>query len=45
VDGDEIQDWEALAREVRLIWDNAKDYNQEDSDIYIMAEKLEVSVA
>lgn len=43
VQKDSIQDWDALAREVRLIWDNAKQYNQEDSDIYAMAEKLEVS--
>ncbi|KIV77162.1 hypothetical protein PV11_08986 [Exophiala sideris] len=41
VESDAIQDWGALAREVRLIWDNAKDYNQEDSDIYTMAEQLE----
>ncbi|KAH0848398.1 hypothetical protein FOPE_02212 [Fonsecaea pedrosoi] len=42
VERDAIQDWDALAKEVRLIWDNAKDYNQEGSDIYLMAEKLEV---
>ncbi|EXJ67353.1 uncharacterized protein A1O5_09366 [Cladophialophora psammophila CBS 110553] len=41
VEKDAIQDWDALAKEVRLIWDNAKDYNQEESDIYLMAEKLE----
>lgn len=38
-----IQDWDSLAVEVRLIWDNAKEYNQEGSDIYMMAEKLEAS--
>ncbi|ETI25963.1 hypothetical protein G647_02740 [Cladophialophora carrionii CBS 160.54] len=36
-----VQDWDALAKEVRLIWDNAKEYNLEGSDIYLMAEKLE----
>ncbi|KIY03582.1 uncharacterized protein Z520_00273 [Fonsecaea multimorphosa CBS 102226] len=41
VETDAVQDWDALAKEVRLIWDNAKDYNQEGSDIYLMAEKLE----
>ncbi|EXJ78066.1 hypothetical protein A1O3_09227 [Capronia epimyces CBS 606.96] len=41
VEKDGVQDWDALAKEVRLIWDNAKEYNQEGSDIYIMAEKLE----
>ena len=43
VEKDSIQDWDALAKEVRLIWKNAKEYNQEGSDIYIMAEKLEVN--
>lgn len=43
VESDAIPDWDTLAKEVRLIWDNAKEYNQEGSDIYIMAEKLEVS--
>ncbi|EXJ88614.1 hypothetical protein A1O1_05544 [Capronia coronata CBS 617.96] len=41
VEKDALPDWDALAKEVRLIWDNAKEYNQEGSDIYIMAEKLE----
>jgi ATP-dependent helicase STH1/SNF2 len=43
VEKDAIQDWDTLAREVRLIWSNAKEYNTEGSDIYSMAEKLEVS--
>ena len=42
VENEIVQDWDALAKEVRLIWDNAKEYNQEGSDIYLMAEKLEV---
>ena len=37
-----VQDWDTLAKEVRLIWENAKEYNVEGSDIYLMAEKLEV---
>ncbi|KAK5195497.1 hypothetical protein LTR47_003810 [Exophiala xenobiotica] len=41
VEDDAIPDWDSLAREVRLIWDNAKEYNQEGSEIYAMAEKLE----
>lgn len=36
-----IADWNALAREVRLIWKNAKEYNEPGSDIYVMAEELE----
>lgn len=43
VENETDHDWDSLAREVRLIWDNAKEYNQEGSDIYIMAEKLEAS--
>jgi hypothetical protein len=44
VEDDAIPDWDSLAREVRLIWDNAKEYNQEGSEIYTMAEKLEVCI-
>jgi len=29
---------------VRLIWANAKEYNETGSDIYMMAERLEVLV-
>ncbi|RMD41597.1 hypothetical protein DV735_g3555, partial [Chaetothyriales sp. CBS 134920] len=36
-----VADWDSLAREVRLIWDNAKEYNEPGSDIYAMAEDLE----
>ncbi|RMZ79467.1 hypothetical protein DV738_g3369, partial [Chaetothyriales sp. CBS 135597] len=36
-----VADWDSLAREVRLIWDNAKEYNEPGSDIYAMAEALE----
>jgi len=42
VEKDQIKDWDTFSREMRLIWDNAKEYNQEGSDIYEMAEKLEV---
>jgi hypothetical protein len=38
-----IEDWDALAREVRLIWDNAKEYNDPSSAIYEMTESLEAS--
>ncbi|KPI36226.1 Protein polybromo-1 [Cyphellophora attinorum] len=36
-----VADWNALAREVRLIWKNAKEYNEPDSDIYAITEDLE----
>jgi hypothetical protein len=42
VESDTIQDWDTLAKEVRLIWSNAKEYNVEGSDIVLMAETLEV---
>jgi hypothetical protein len=42
VEKEAVQDWDTLAKEVRLIWENAKEYNLEGSDIYLMAEKLEV---
>ncbi|KAK5050392.1 hypothetical protein LTR84_003673 [Exophiala bonariae] len=41
VQKDSIQDWDSLAREVRLIWDNAKQFNEEQSPIYDMAEVLD----
>ena len=37
-----VTDWDHLAKEVRLIWDNAKTYNEEGSPIYEMTEALEV---
>lgn len=36
-----IADWNELAREGRLIWSNAKEYNEPGSAIYQMAEDLE----
>ena len=36
-----IVDWNALAQEVRLVWKNAKEYNEPGSDIYDITEQLE----
>ena len=36
-----IADWDSLAVEVRLIWENAKEYNEPGSAIFEMAEVLE----
>lgn len=36
-----ITTWDDFAREARLIWSNAKEYNEPGSDIFSMAEKLE----
>jgi len=33
--------WDDFAREARLIWSNAKEYNEPGSEIFTMAEKLE----
>lgn len=37
----QITTWPEFAREVRLIWSNAKEYNEPDSSIYNMADALE----
>lgn len=36
-----VKSWEDFARETRLIWTNAKEYNEPSSAIYAMTEKLE----
>ncbi|KAK5070754.1 hypothetical protein LTR51_006765 [Lithohypha guttulata] len=36
-----VKSWEDFAREVRLIWTNAKEYNEPTSTIYSMTERLE----
>jgi len=41
VQQNKVTDWNALAREVRLIWTNAKEYNEPGSAIYDMTEELE----
>ena len=37
-----ISSWDIFIEEVRLIWDNAKDFNEEGSVIFDIAETLEV---
>lgn len=37
----QITTWQDFAREIRLIWSNAKEYNEPDSSIYNMADSLE----
>jgi Bromodomain len=44
VERGKIQDWETFAAEVGLIWTNAKEYNEDGSEIYEMASELEVCV-
>lgn len=36
-----VTTWEEFAKEVRLIWSNAKEYNEPGSEIYTMTEELE----
>jgi len=42
VERGKLKDWNSFAAEVRLIWDNCKTFNEDDSDIYAIAEELEV---
>jgi Bromodomain len=42
VEKGKLKDWNTFAAEVRLIWDNCKTFNEDDSDIYAIAEELEV---
>ena len=37
------QSWDDLAADVRLLWTNARVYNEEGSEIYKLAGKLEVT--
>lgn len=41
VEKGKIGSWNDFAKEVRLIWANAKEYNEPGSEIYTMAEELE----
>lgn len=42
VERGKIADWETLASEVSLIWTNAREFNEDGSEIYEMANDLEV---
>lgn len=42
VEKGQFQAWPAFIEEVRFIWANAKDFNEEGSQIYEFAEALEV---
>jgi hypothetical protein len=39
-----ITDWETFASEVGLIWTNAREFNEDGSEIYEMANELEVCI-
>ena len=43
VEKGKIADWETFSAEMSLIWNNAKDYNEDGSEIYEMANELEAS--
>jgi hypothetical protein len=45
VEKGKVIDWETFAAEVGLIWTNAKDYNEDGSEINEMATDLEVSTS
>jgi hypothetical protein len=39
----ELKSWSAFEEEVSWIWRNAREYNEDGSDIYILAGEFEVS--
>lgn len=41
VQSGKVKTWEEFARETRLIWANAKEFNEPGSEIYVMTEALE----
>lgn len=38
----DFKNWAALEDKARLLWENAFFYNEEDSDIYVLAQELKV---
>jgi len=41
----DFKTWDAFAEEVSFIWRNARHYNEDGSDIYLLANDLEVCEA
>ncbi len=39
----ELRSWDAFEHEMSLIWTNAREYNEDGSDMYNLAGELEVS--
>lgn len=37
-----LKSWHAFEEEVSYIWKNARDYNEDGSDLFVLSEKLEV---
>ena len=37
-----LKSWHAFEEEVGYIWKNARDYNEDGSDLFVLSEKLEV---
>jgi hypothetical protein len=42
VDGEHFKTWDAFEEEVSFVWRNAKDYNEDGSEMYDLAGQLEV---
>lgn len=40
----DFKSWEAFEEQTSLIWRNAREYNEEGSDITLLAGELEVSL-
>jgi hypothetical protein len=42
IEGSFFRSWQAFEEEVSYIWNNARQYNEDGSEIYLLAGKLEV---
>lgn len=40
----DFKSWDAMEAEMTKIWSNAKEYNEDGSEISLLAEELQVSV-
>jgi hypothetical protein len=45
IEGSFFRSWQAFEEEVSYIWNNARQYNEDGSEIYLLAGKLEVQSA
>jgi hypothetical protein len=42
IDGSFLRSWQAFEDGVKYIWNNAREYNEDGSEIYLLAGRLEV---
>jgi len=41
----ELKSWDAFEQMTSLIWKNAREYNEDGSDLYTLSQELEVRIA